>query len=180
YFWRKDGSSFPVEYTSTPIIEDGSLYGAVVTFKDITTQKQSAQQLIEAKNQAENANRAKSKFLANMSHELRTPLNAIIGFTELMQHDSRLDNELQDYLDIVNQSGDHLLALINDILDIARVEAGKIERNDSNIELASFLRAIIAMLSVPAQSKDLLLLLEQNNTLPEFICTDELKLRQIL
>ncbi len=136
--------------------------------------------LIKEREKAESANKAKSQFLANMSHELRTPLNAIIGFTELMQSDSRLDDDLQDYLDIVNQSGDHLLALINDILDIARVEAGKIERNDSNIELASFLRAIIAMLSVPAQSKDLLLLLEQNNTLPEFICTDELKLRQIL
>ncbi|MCP4993435.1 MAG: PAS domain S-box protein, partial [Gammaproteobacteria bacterium] len=154
-FWRKDGSSFPVEYTSTPIIDNGATLGAVVTFKDITAHKKTALQLIEAKNQAETANQAKSQFLASMSHELRTPLNAIIGFTELMQRDSSLDDDLQDYLDIVNQSGEHLLALINDILDIAKVEAGKMELNESNIELTSFLQAIITMLSIHAQSKDL-------------------------
>ncbi|MCP4375974.1 MAG: hypothetical protein GY794_07345, partial [bacterium] len=137
-------------------------------------------ELKKARDIAQVANRAKSNFLSNMSHELRTPLNAIIGFTELMQSDARLDDDMQGYLDIVNQSGDHLLALINDILDIARVEAGKIERNESNIELMSFLRAIIAMFSVRAQGKDLFLLLEQDTTLPQFICTDEQKLRQIL
>ncbi|MCP4289865.1 MAG: response regulator, partial [Gammaproteobacteria bacterium] len=89
-------------------------------------------------------------------------------------------DELQDYLDIVNQSGDHLLALINNILDIAKVEADIIERNESKIELVSFLRAITSMLSIRAQNKGLALLLEQETTLPGLIRTDELKLRQIL
>ncbi|MCP4194712.1 MAG: histidine kinase, partial [Planctomycetaceae bacterium] len=80
-------------------------------------------ELKKARDAAQVANRAKSNFLSNMSHELRTPMNAIIGFTELMQRDTKLDDEMQDYLNIVNQSGDHLLALINNILDIAKVEA---------------------------------------------------------
>ncbi len=179
-FWRKDGSQFPVEYTSAPMIEKESLLGAVVIFKDITAQKQSEQQLINARDQAEQANEAKSRFLASMSHELRTPLNAIIGFTDMMKRDARLHDELQDHLDIVNQSGDHLLALIEDILDIAKAESGKITLNESSIELASFLHSIIAMLAVRAHEKDLLLVLQQETTLPDFICTDELKLRQVL
>ncbi len=179
-FWRKDGSQFAVEYTSAPMIEKGSILGAVIIFKDITTQKESEQMLIDARDQAERANEAKSRFLASMSHELRTPLNAIIGFTDMMKRDARLHDELQDHLDIVNQSGDHLLALINDILDIAKAESGKITLDESNIELAGFLQAIVAMLAIRAHEKDLPLVLQQETTLPDFICTDELKLRQVL
>lgn len=179
-FWRKDGSSFPVEYISTPIMENGKVTGAVVSFKDIARRKQTETELIKAKENAEIANQAKSKFLASMSHELRTPLNAIIGFAELIQNTPGLDQAISENINIINKSGDHLLALINDILDMARIEAGKLILEEKNIDLFSMIKTIIAMLNIRAQKKDLPLITELGKDLPAFIRVDELKLRQIL
>ncbi|MCP4696326.1 MAG: response regulator [Gammaproteobacteria bacterium] len=145
-FWRRDGSPFPVEYTATPILEDGEITGAVVTFRDITVRKKAEAVLQEAKEGAEQANYAKSRFLANMSHELRTPLNAIIGYSEMLKEDAEdLDQTgfIPD-LDRISGAGNHLLTLINDVLDISKIEAGKMELHLETFSLGNLLNEVIS------------------------------------
>ena len=128
-FWRADGSSFPVEYSSHPILHDGKVEGAVVTFSDITQRRRVEEELRRAKDEAEAANLAKSQFLANMSHELRTPLNAVIMYSELLQEeaqDRKIDGFIPD-LEKIRLAGRHLLALVNGVLDLSKIEAGKME-----------------------------------------------------
>ncbi|MEM7015952.1 MAG: ATP-binding protein [Pseudomonadota bacterium] len=133
----------------------------------------------EARDKAEQANRAKSTFLANMSHELRTPLNAILGFTQLMQRDARMPEEQANNLGIVNRSGEHLLSLINDVLDMAKIEAGRTELMLEPFDLYRLLDSLEDMLRVRAESKQIKLLFEVSE-LPNYVIADESKLRQIL
>jgi PAS domain S-box-containing protein len=127
-FWKKDGTSFPVDYISTPIMEQGKLAGAVVVFKDITESKKIEKMSLENKGLIQ-ASKTKSEFLMIMSHELRTPLNAIIGFSSLLRLKKygELNETQEKYIDNINESGNNLLMTINDILDLSRLEAGKIE-----------------------------------------------------
>ena len=128
-FWHAGGDSFPVEYTSAPIVSEGKMQGAVITFADITQRKQGELALRAARDAAEESSRTKSQFLANMSHELRTPMNAILGYSEMLQEEAeeeQLDGFIPDLQKIQN-AGKHLLSLINDILDLSKVEAGKME-----------------------------------------------------
>ncbi|MEH2067568.1 MAG: response regulator [Nostoc sp.] len=142
-------------------------------------QKQS-QALQEAAIAADAANRAKSEFLANMSHELRTPLNAILGFTQLMSHDGALSTEHQQNLTIINRAGEHLLNLINDILEMSKIEAGRITLNLSSFDLIRLLQNLEEMLRFRATSKGLELVFEYTSELPQFVQADESKLRQVL
>ena len=130
--------------------------------------------------QAQNANQAKSRFLANMSHELRTPLNAILGFTQLMTRDTSIGREQQENLKIINRSGEHLLKLINDILEMSKIEVGQITINESQFDLHLMLKSIEEMLRLKANAKKLNLNFEIASDVPRFIETDEGKLRQIL
>ena len=158
-FWRRDGTSFPVEYTSSPITEDGVPQGAVITFADIAQRKQAEEDLRRAKDAAETASRTKSQFLANVSHELRTPMNAILGYSEMLQEtaeDEGLDNFTPDLQKIQN-AGKHLLALINDILDLSKIEAGKMELYLEDFDIA----AIVADVAATVQP----LVAKKNNTL---------------
>ncbi|MCC5645127.1 response regulator [Nostoc sp. CHAB 5824] len=126
------------------------------------------------------ANLAKSEFLANMSHELRTPLNAILGFTQVMSRDYSLSGEHQENLAIINRAGEHLLNLINDILEMSKIEAGRITLNSSSFDLIHVLKKLEEMLHLRAASKNLELVFEYAQNIPKYIETDENKLCQVL
>ncbi|VXD17233.1 response regulator [Planktothrix paucivesiculata] len=137
-------------------------------------------ELEQAKQAAEVANQTKSTFLANMSHELRSPLNAILGFAQLMNRSKTLSPEHQEQVEIILQSGEHLLNLINQLLDLAKIEAGKITLNETNFNLYNLLQDLEDMFSLKAQNENLFLKFTCAETVPEYICTDQIKLRQIL
>lgn len=142
--------------------------------------KQAETALREAKEAAEAANRAKSQFLSNMSHELRTPLNSILGFSQILNQDRTLNPEQLDQLGIINRSGEHLLVLIDDILSMSKIEAGKVVLNEAQFDLHRLLRSLEEMLQLKARSKGLQLHFERAGNVPQLIQTDESKLRQIL
>ena len=137
-------------------------------------------ELLIAKNQAEAANVVKNEFLARMSHELRTPLNAIIGYAQIISKQGNLTPKQKKRLQIVDSSGEHLLTLIDDILDIARIESGRIELQPGPLHLYGFTETIVAVTKSRAENKGLQMKFEVANTLPSFFWADETRLRQIL
>lgn len=141
---------------------------------------QSQKIAIERQQIAEQANRAKSEFLANMSHELRTPLNAILGFAQVMSHDNSLSSEHQENLAIINRAGEHLLNLINDILEISKIEAGRTTLNISSFNLIRLLESLEEMLRSRTLSKGIELVFEYTCNIPQYVQTDESRLRQVL
>ncbi|MEG5138077.1 MULTISPECIES: ATP-binding protein [unclassified Microcoleus] len=142
--------------------------------------QQQAVQLQQTAWAAESANLAKSTFLANMSHELRTPLNSILGFSQLMQRSTNLSREQQENLQIINRSGEHLLTLINQILDLAKIEAGRITLNPTNFKLSRLLNEVEEMFQLQAREQQLELIFSYSSDTPQYVKTDEIKLRQVL
>lgn len=134
----------------------------------------------QEKIQAEASSQAKSQFLAKMSHELRTPLNAILGFTQIMLHSSELSTEHQEYLGIVSRSGEHLLELINEILDLSKIEAGMMSLNENTFDLYSLLDGLEQMFKIEAINKNLKLVFDITPDLPQYIKADAKKLRVCL
>jgi two-component system sensor histidine kinase/response regulator len=147
---------------------------------EIAERKLAEEALQKAVMVADAANIAKSEFLSSMSHELRTPLNAILGFSQVMVRDSSLNNQHLQHLEIINRAGEHLLSLINDILEMSKIEAGRIQLNESNFNLLRLLQTVEEMFRLKAESKKLKLIFEFAENLPEFINGDQGKLRQIL
>jgi PAS domain S-box-containing protein len=146
---------------------------------DITKQKQAEQEII-ARQVAEEANRVKSVFFSNMSHEIRTPLNAINGFAQILRKDSSLTPKQTEQVKTILRSGEHLIGLINDILDISKIEAGRLTINESEFNLYELLDDIRMMFAMSAREKKLYFEFEIDNNIPKFLVSDEAKLRQIL
>lgn len=142
--------------------------------------QQRTSELVLARNAAEAANQAKSVFLASMSHELRTPLNAILGFSNMMRNNARLSDDQRQNLNIINRSGEHLLALINDVLEMAKIEAGRMQLENAPFDLGRMVRDVTDMMSIRAGEKELRLLIDQASCFPRFIVGDEARLRQVL
>ena len=136
--------------------------------------------LLKAKKEAEAANKSKSRFLANMSHEIRTPLNAIIGFSQLMNRDKLLTGQSKEYAGSINRAGEHLLSLINDILELTKAESGRVVLNLLNFDLQIMLKDLQSIFKDRVQAKHLRLIFETSPNIPQYIRTDEGKLRQII
>jgi signal transduction histidine kinase/CheY-like chemotaxis protein len=166
---------------SSPVLGDGGKFaGVLVSFDDITALEEKEIELINSKLEAEEANKAKSSFLANMSHEIRTPMNAILGFTEILKRGYvKNEKESLKYLNTIHSSGKNLLELINDILDLSKVESGRLEVEKRKVEPYAIIHEILQMLSVKANEKGLALAFEADGTLPKEIETDPVRLRQI-
>ncbi len=147
-FWTKDGSALLAEYICAPIYEDEKIVGAVVTFRDILRRKRVEEALVQAKEEAERANRAKSDFLSRMSHELRTPLNSILGFAQILEMDKidRLTPRQKPWVSQVRKAGDHLLELINEILDLARIESGKMAVSMENVDVVPLMKEVLILI----------------------------------
>ncbi|MCE5266029.1 MAG: PAS domain S-box protein [Deltaproteobacteria bacterium] len=169
-----------VGYASKLEDSKGNVVGAIESVNDITEIRLVEAELKEAKKAADAANQSKSIFLANMSHEIRTPMNAILGFAQLMQRDPDLSKQSHEHLDVINRSGEHLLALINDILEMSKIEAGRATFAPNTFDLCSLINDIETMFRVRTDAKKLRFLAEQIGEIPRWVVTDEGKLRQVL
>ncbi len=179
--WKKDGTALEVEYAAAPIREHGQLSGAVVNVRDITLRKRAKLELIVARDAAEAASRAKSDFLARMSHELRTPLNSIIGFANVLRKNRQgaMTDEEISYANRIATNGLHLLGLINDILDLSKIEAGRMTLELSTVMLDTLVRETIAELEGQVSDKHALLRAEVPDEMRSME-TDAARLKQVL
>lgn len=175
---RRDGSRVEVEISFASFRWQGARRYHVVV-KDLTDRRRAEQERVE-RLAAEQASRAKSTFLASMSHEIRTPLNAILGFSEMLADAPALRSEQQEHARIIRQSGQHLLNLINDILDLSRIEAGRATIKEAMFDLRTLVSTVMSMFALSAEQKELHLVSELPDEAPLFIQCDEGKLRQII
>lgn len=169
YRWMLAQFRLIQDHSGTPV----EILGYLI---DISDRKQAELEF----HQANEANQAKTVFLANISHELRTPLNSILGFTQLMSYESNLTPSVQEHLQIVKRSGKHLLDLINDILDLSKIESGRMTLNPSDFGLTNLLTSIEEMFQAKVQSKELQLIFELDPDIPQFVHSDGKKLYQVL
>ena len=176
----KDGRRVWVTWSNKPIYDDqGKLIEILSVGTDITDRKQAEKELQSAKEVADTANRAKSEFLANMSHELRTPLNGILGYAQILKRGYDPDKHKAG-LEVIQRSGEHLLTLLNDILDLSKIEAKKLELNPSEFDLPKLLQSITDIFQLQVRAKDVELIYQPLTTLPTTMYGDEKRLRQVL
>jgi PAS domain S-box-containing protein len=177
---HRDGNEFPVEITITSPIRSnhGFFFGAFL--RDISSSKQREQELKLAKESAEEATRAKSEFLANMSHELRTPLNGVLGHAQLMQRGATLTADQRESLDAISKCGSHLLDLINDVLDLSKIEAGRMDDEPAPTDLVQLTVDLRHVIAEPARRRGLKFSVDIAPDLPGRIVVDGRHLRQVL
>ena len=176
-----DGTVYNLDGWGAPVRnEKGEVVRCVGIWRDVTEHVQLTKEATEMQFAAEVANRAKSIFLANMSHELRTPLNAILGYSQLMSRDLQLTSTQQEYLETIARSGEHLLGLINDVLTISKIEAGRIMLQENAFDLHRQLEGLREMFQVRANDKGIALILEIAPDVPRYVYSDEAKLQQVL
>lgn len=169
-----------------PMVEDDEQIGVIGISIDVTDQKraeeiiQIGKELQEAKQQAEEANLAKSTFIANMSHELRTPLNSIIGFSQFLVHDQSLNTDQQEYVALIMRSSEQLLTLINEILDMAKIESGNIQLNNVDFDLIELIEGLDSIYRAQITDKNIEFIAEIADDLPRYLWGDRNKIRQML
>ena len=160
---------------------EGKHGGVLITFVDVTVLEEHKAELHKSKQEADAANLAKSEFLANMSHEIRTPMNAILGFTEVLKRGySKSENEWKKHLNTIHSSGKHLLQIINDVLDLSKVEAGRLDVEQIEVAAHSLIHDVVKVLGVKAEEKAITLRFEITGKVPERIVSDPTRLRQIV
>ena len=176
---RADGTTVWLRTSKVPLrTSKGEVIGILGTYEDITSRKQIERSLIEARDDAERANQAKSEFLSNMSHELRTPLNAVLGFTQIMQCDDALPAEHKQHLTEILKAGKHLLLLINDILDLAKIESGRIDLSIEPIEAGPVIEESLSMVSTLALKRGIQI--NSTGELHRMLRADRARLKQAL
>lgn len=194
----RDGTQRLIDDCAAPILDDrGNILGAVLVFKDVTEKKsmekelqqhrdhlqrlvdEQTKELIQAKELAEAASRAKSTFLANMSHEIRTPLSGVLGTVELLRS-TNLDNKQRRYVDLLSKSASTLLVIINDVLDFSRIEAGKVSLDAKFVNIMDFLNEVKQLFSNQARQKGLGLHFTVDDDVPAVVLGDQVRLKQIL
>lgn len=175
-------AQIPVHYNIFPVVarQRGQIIGYAAVARDITELKQSERRLVEARDAAEQANRAKSVFLVNMSHEIRTPLGAIMGFTELLQNPKLQKKDLLNYTAVIARNSQHLLRLVDEILDLSKVEAGKMTLERIDVQLPALLGDIASLFGQRARDKNIAFELIFAGPIPEVVRTDPTRLRQII
>ena len=176
---KKDGTCFPVSISGSNIVIDGKLKGIIYIYVDITERKKIEKELIKSKKESELANKAKSAFLASMSHEIRTPMNAIVGMVELLAS-TPLTDEQKEYLEMLQISANNLLDIINNVLDISKIEARQLELEKTEVDLQKVVELVGITLGSKAAQKGLELLCYVEPDTPRYIIGDPTRLRQIL
>jgi two-component system sensor histidine kinase/response regulator len=178
---RKNGELYWESAAIAPVHDDaGRITHFVAVKEDITDRRKAEEELRLAKEAADAANRAKSTFLANMSHEIRTPMNAILGFAQLLHRDPDLSSQHRAQLATISRSGEHLMEIINDILEMARIESGRIALNPDTFDLHRLLEDLERLFSLRAEASQLGFQVERQGTVPRWILADETRLRQVL
>jgi signal transduction histidine kinase len=196
---HSNGKIIPLEVFTIPVFNsENKIIYTINIFQDITQRKEAenllqnynktlekqikerTQELEKSKEAAEIANQAKSTFISNMSHELRTPLNAVLGFAQIISHGENLTPQQRKNIETILRSGEHLLNLINDILNLSKIEAEKLTFNPRNFDFHRLLNDLEEIFALKAKSKGLQLILQGLESIPQEVCTDQQKLRQVL